>query len=188
MLSDVWRQLVLSDPDPLCPLWTHTGPCPPATERHPSVCPTLQSGPPVPLQDTCCVRPLTRTTPTSHAILLTSLANYFLRTQPALECEANESVHWRKFGPNSPSSQQIYIHSRYCSLGIFGYLNVNELWISTNHLGLKGLTLHFLVTVVNTLNTKTRSSKEIAEFSFKNANVKSICYCKQRTKCKLSLS
>ena len=33
---------------------------------------------------------------------------------------------------------------------------------------------------MNTLNTKTRSSKEIAEFSFKNADVKSICYCKQR--------
>ena len=42
------------------------------------------------------------------------------------------------------------------------------------------LTLHFLVAVMNTLNTKTHSSKEIAEFSFENADVKSICYCKQR--------
>ena len=41
---------------------------------------------------------------------------------------------------------------------------------------------------VNTLNTKTHSSKEIAEFSFVNADAKSICYCKQRVKSKLSLS
>ena len=52
----------------------------------------------------------------------------------------------------------------------------------------KLLTLNFLVAVVNTLNTKTHSSKEIAEFCFKNAGVKSICYCKQRMKSKLSLS
>ena len=41
---------------------------------------------------------------------------------------------------------------------------------------------------MNTLNTKTHSSKEIAEFSFENADVKSICYCNQRMKSKLSLS
>ena len=41
---------------------------------------------------------------------------------------------------------------------------------------------------VNTLNTKTHSSKEKAEFSFENADVKSICYCKQWTKSKLSFS
>ena len=41
---------------------------------------------------------------------------------------------------------------------------------------------------MNTLNTKTRSSKEIAEFSFENAAVKSICYCKQRMEGTLSLS
>ena len=50
------------------------------------------------------------------------------------------------------------------------------------------LTLDFLVAVVNTLNTKTHSSKEKAEFSFGNADGKSICYCKQRVKSKLSLS
>ena len=50
------------------------------------------------------------------------------------------------------------------------------------------LTLNFLVAVVNTLNTKTHSSKVIAEFCFKNADVKCICYCKQRIKSKLSLS
>ena len=42
--------------------------------------------------------------------------------------------------------------------------------------------------MVNTLNTKTHSSKGIAEFSFENAGVKSICYCKERMKSKLSLS
>ena len=41
---------------------------------------------------------------------------------------------------------------------------------------------------MNTLNTKTHSSKEKAEFSFENADVKSICYCKQRVKSILSLS
>ena len=50
------------------------------------------------------------------------------------------------------------------------------------------LTRNFLVAVVNTLNNKTHSSKEIAEFSFENADVKSNCYCKQRMKSKLSLS
>ena len=45
------------------------------------------------------------------------------------------------------------------------------------------LTFNFLVTVMNTLN----SSIEISELSFKNADVKSICYCKQRMKSKLSL-
>ena len=45
------------------------------------------------------------------------------------------------------------------------------------------LTLNFPVAVVNMLN----SSKEISEFSFENADVKSICYCKQRIKSKLSL-
>ena len=39
------------------------------------------------------------------------------------------------------------------------------------------LTLNFLVAVVNTLNTKTHSSKEMAEFCFENADGKSICYC-----------
>ena len=50
------------------------------------------------------------------------------------------------------------------------------------------LNSYFLVAVVNTLSTKTHSFKEIAEFSFENADVKSICYCKQRMKRKLSLS
>ena len=50
------------------------------------------------------------------------------------------------------------------------------------------ITLNFLVAVVNSINTKTHSSKETAEFCFKNADVKSICYCKQRVKSKLSLS
>ena len=42
--------------------------------------------------------------------------------------------------------------------------------------------------LMSTLNTKTHSSKEMAEFSFRNSEVKSICYCKQRMKTKLSLS
>ena len=50
------------------------------------------------------------------------------------------------------------------------------------------LTLNFLVAVVNTLNTKTHSSKEIAEFFFENVDVKSDCCCKQKMKSKLSLS
>ena len=54
-------------------------------------------------------------------------------------------------------------------------------------LALEELTLNFLVAVVNTFNTKTHSSKEIAEFSLENADVKNICYCKQRMKTKLSL-
>ena len=41
---------------------------------------------------------------------------------------------------------------------------------------------------MNTLHTKTHSSKEMAEFSFENADVESICYCKQKMKSKLSLS
>ena len=43
--------------------------------------------------------------------------------------------------------------------------------------------VNFLVAVVNMLN----SSKEISEFSLENADVESICYCKQRMKSKLSL-
>ena len=56
------------------------------------------------------------------------------------------------------------------------------------HAWLERLTLNFLVAVVNTLNTKTHSSKQKAEFSFENADVKCICYCKQRMKSKLSYS
>ena len=41
---------------------------------------------------------------------------------------------------------------------------------------------------MNTLNTETHSSKEIAEFSFEDADIKSIFYCKERIKSKLSLS
>ena len=44
------------------------------------------------------------------------------------------------------------------------------------------LTLDFLVAVVDTFN----SSKEISELSFENAEVKRICYCKQRMKRKLT--
>ena len=40
------------------------------------------------------------------------------------------------------------------------------------------LTLNFLVALVNTLNTKTHSSKEMAEFCYENADAESICYCK----------
>ena len=39
------------------------------------------------------------------------------------------------------------------------------------------LTLNFLVAVMNTFNTKTHSSTEIAGFSSENADVGSICYC-----------
>ena len=41
---------------------------------------------------------------------------------------------------------------------------------------------------MNTLNTKTHSSKEMAESSFENADVKSIGYCKEGMKSKLSFS
>ena len=41
---------------------------------------------------------------------------------------------------------------------------------------------------MNSLNTKTHSSKGMAEFCFENADVKSICYCQQRMETKLSLS
>ena len=44
----------------------------------------------------------------------------------------------------------------------------------------RSITLHLLLAVVNTLNTKTHSAKEIAEFSFENADDKGICSCKQR--------
>ena len=36
--------------------------------------------------------------------------------------------------------------------------------------------------MVNGSNTKTHSSKEITEFSIENADVKSICYCKEDEK------
>ena len=48
------------------------------------------------------------------------------------------------------------------------------------------LTLTFLVAVVNSIHTKTYSSKEMTEFCFEKADVKSICYCKQRMKSTLS--
>ena len=41
---------------------------------------------------------------------------------------------------------------------------------------------------MNTINTKTHSSKDIAEFSSENSHVKSICHCKQNMKSKLPLS
>ena len=41
---------------------------------------------------------------------------------------------------------------------------------------------------MNTLNTETHSSKEIAEFSLENADIESIFMCKERIKSKLSLS
>ena len=50
------------------------------------------------------------------------------------------------------------------------------------------LALNFLVAVVNSLNTKAHSSEEMAEFCFENADIRSICYCKQRMKSTLSLS
>ena len=40
---------------------------------------------------------------------------------------------------------------------------------------------------MNTLNTQTHSCKEMTEFYFENAQVKSISNCKQREKSKLSL-
>ena len=55
------------------------------------------------------------------------------------------------------------------------------------HILFYNLTLNFMVAVVNTFNTKTNSSKEMVEFSFKNVDIESICYCKQRMKSKLSL-
>ena len=69
----------------------------------------------------------------------------------------------------------------YCS-DHYGY--IMHVYISL----LSSLTLKFPVAVVNSLNTTTHSSKEIAEFSFENADIRSICYCKQRVKSKLSLS
>ena len=54
--------------------------------------------------------------------------------------------------------------------------------------------LTFLEVVVNSLNTKTHSSKKKkkkkkkTEFSFENADVKSIRYCKQRMKSTLPFS
>ena len=50
------------------------------------------------------------------------------------------------------------------------------------------LTLNFLVAVLNTLNTKTHSSKEMADLSSENADVESICYCEQRMKSTPSLT
>ena len=51
-----------------------------------------------------------------------------------------------------------------------------------------GLPLNFLVAVVNSLHTKTHSSKEMTEIDFETADVKSLCYCKQSMKSTLSLS
>ena len=47
------------------------------------------------------------------------------------------------------------------------------------------LTLYILV---NSLNTKTHSSKQLAGFCFENAAVKSICNCKQSMESTLQLS
>ena len=41
------------------------------------------------------------------------------------------------------------------------------------------LTLNLVVAVVNSLSTKTHSSKEVTEFCFENADVKSLCWFKQ---------
>ena len=43
--------------------------------------------------------------------IINKLSKLLLRTHSALECEANESVHWRTFWPISPYTQQIYIQS-----------------------------------------------------------------------------
>ena len=50
------------------------------------------------------------------------------------------------------------------------------------------LTLNFLVAVVNSLHTKTHSSKEMTEICFETADVKSLCCCKQGMKSTLPLS
>ena len=50
------------------------------------------------------------------------------------------------------------------------------------------LTLNFMVAVVNSLNTKAHSSKEMTEFCFENADVKSIFHRTQMVKNTLSLS
>ena len=77
--------------------------------------------------------------------IIKQFSKSLLRTHPMLECEANDAVPWRTFGPNSPSTQQTYIHAWQCSLGVFSYIEDNELWISTNHMGMKGLTLAGLI-------------------------------------------
>ena len=45
-----------------------------------------------------------------------------------------------------------------------------------------------VVAVVNSINSKTHPSKEMADFCSENADDKSICYCKQRVKSTLSFS
>ena len=52
----------------------------------------------------------------------------------------------------------------------------------------RALTLNILVAVVNSLSTKTHSSKKMTELCFENADVTSIWYCKQRVKSTLSFS
>ena len=52
---------------------------------------------------------------------------------------------------------------------------------------LKEAVPNFLVAVVNSFNTKTHSSKEMTEFCFEIADVRSICCYKQRMKSTLSL-
>ena len=83
---------------------------------------------------------LTLTAPTSHIISFNNqLSKLRLRPHSALVCETDESVHWRIFWPNSPSPQQIYIHSLQCSLIEFSSLKVNQRWKPINHMELKGL-------------------------------------------------
>ena len=53
---------------------------------------------------------------------------------------------------------------------------------------IQGLTLFIPVAVVNSWNTKTHSSKKMTGFCFENADVRSICYCKQRVKSTPSFS
>ena len=43
--------------------------------------------------------------------IINQLSKSLLRTRSALVCEADESGLWGTFGPNSPSTQQICMHS-----------------------------------------------------------------------------
>ena len=91
--------------------------------------------------------------------------------------------------PNQPQPEHKGINDSQLYAECMGVYTTNTQRIWVYHcMANSWLTLNFLVAVVNNLHTKTHSSKEMTEIYFENADVKSLCYCKQRMKSTLPLS
>ena len=80
--------------------------------------------------------------------------------------------------PPPPSLSHMFVCGLLLYISLYGYCLSD--WFLSHSFCLSSfssswmLILYFLVAVVNTLNTKIHSSKEMAEFSIKNADVTSI--------------